>query len=286
MSIFLLNFIKITLTFTIHCTYSTNGQWWVVNDFYYCTVSNKLGIESPDNTTITSVVGEHTSESFSLDDVGGFEAENADIRYFPKGLDKIFGNLVMIDINYGPLKEIHQSDLQPFPKLKCLELYQNEIEVLEDGLFKFNTELEMIWLSSNRIFHIDPEVFDGLLGQLSYLSLDTNECISEYVTNSTEKVFELVTNVTKKCVDPKVYMSKILAKIDHLEVKFEIFVRNAMVNERREEKPINDGHFWIISVLILIILSLCGVIWWRFYVNRPKFTSKTIFINPKYDDGN
>lgn len=41
----------------------------------------------------------------------------------------------MIDINYGPLKEIHQSDLKPFPELRCIELYHNEIEILEEGLF-------------------------------------------------------------------------------------------------------------------------------------------------------
>lgn len=193
----------------------------------------------------------------------------------------------MIDINYGPLKEIHQSDLKFFPRLKCLELYHNEIEILEEGLFKFNPELEMIWLSSNRIFHIDPEVFDGLLGKLSYLSLDTNDCISSYVSNDTEEVRELVINATRKCVDSKVYMSKMLAKIDHLEVKFEIFERK-MMEQSQMERPVKEGNYGMIFLLIiLIILIICGLfIWWRISMKKPTISTQTIFINPKYDEEN
>lgn len=275
--------IQLSISTEIICKYSSDSNWWVVEGFYYCSVQNNLEIESPENATITSIVGDHEN-SFTLDNVQGFECENKKTFYFPKNLEKFFKDLIMIDINYGPLKEIHQSDLKPFKKLKCLELFHNEIEVLENGLFDFNPELEMIWLSSNKIFHVDPEIFDKLIGKLSYFSLDTNECISEHAINDTKLVEEILKNVTKLCVNPKIYVDKILTKIERIEVKFqkkfetleEIFL-NFEKNSQIEQQKLVENEVEITSVGILITLviigALMGGIFWKFWKRSKKLVN-------------
>jgi len=74
----------------------------------------------------------------------GFIAKYQTIQFFPKGLDKYFKNIKLIIIKSCQLKEIHQSDLKVFGDLVAFGLYDNEIEVIEAGLFDFNLNLEQI----------------------------------------------------------------------------------------------------------------------------------------------
>lgn len=226
-------------------------------------------------------MGDHEGQ-FTLDNVQGFEADDKNILYFPKNLEKFFKHLEMIDINSGPLKEIHQSDLKPFSKLKCLELYHNDIEILESGLFDFNPDLEMIWLSSNKIFHIEPEIFNHLIGKLRYFSLDQNECISGFVENNTNQVVELIKNVTKNCVDTKIYVDKILTKIERLEVKFENFERKYELEKENLVKSEVDMTLVGIFMTLGIVGIIFGVIFWKVYVKKLKVKSLA-FENLKFE---
>jgi len=148
----------------------------ILGGIYRCEVENNLDITSADSATITSVTGNHSTLRTN-DDVVGFDSRHKNIDYFPQGLEKFFGNLKSIVIYYGHIKEIHQSDLKPYPKLVNLYLENNDIETIEAGLFDFNPKLEGVSFWENKITKIDPNVFDHL-SKLQNIWLGGNVCIN------------------------------------------------------------------------------------------------------------
>jgi len=124
----------------------------MVGTKYNCKVENELIIDTPKKAQITLINGNHLQGKFNSDGIY-FCAFNKIILYFPTGLEKFYNNLNGIYISYGHLKEIHQNDLKFYTKLEFIDLYHNDVEIIEDDLFKFNPNLVAISLHTNRIFH-------------------------------------------------------------------------------------------------------------------------------------
>lgn len=177
----------ITSCTDLQCDFIThsNSDYEPIGSVYTCRLKNNLNIISPE-TTITSINSTHTSGK-SHDDVRGIYDQygGKNIQYFPKGLDKFFKNIILIDINKGRIKEIHQDDLKVFPKLEVLDLCDNDIQVIEAGTFDFNPNLKVIWLTS-KIFFIEFNVF-AKLNSLSYLYLQQNSCINKNAKKTYQK---------------------------------------------------------------------------------------------------
>ena len=168
----------------------------VTGSAYTCYVSKGLTINSLDTAFVNSSTGSHQS-SHTNDNVNYFFTGSVTISYFPRGLDAIFKNLKAIYFYIVGLKEIHQSDLKPFPKLIEFGINTNQIEVLEEGLFDYNPNLEYISLAHNNITHIDSKLFDSLT-KLRHLYLQTNKCINKYAQDRTT-VVNLIKDVKVKC---------------------------------------------------------------------------------------
>lgn len=129
----------------------------------------------------------------------GFTAINMEMFYFPESVDKFFPNLKYLTVNYCQLREIHRNDLKNFTKLLEISLNNNFIEILEENLFEFNTDLKAIFISNNKISSIHPNVFDNL-PKLNYLTLVGNPCI-DYSSNKNgnlEEIKEKIINCTWK----------------------------------------------------------------------------------------
>lgn len=160
----------------------------LLRNIYNCEVSGSFRFFNRDDEII-SVSGEHATNKTN-DDVEAFKADAAWIEYFPRGLSKYFKNLLSILINLSRLKELKQSDLKPFRKLKHLDLFENRIEYLERDLFKWNLHLEVVWFSSNRIKVIHETAFDGP-ENIKKLYLGGNICIRESADNDEGVSFDL-----------------------------------------------------------------------------------------------
>jgi len=150
-----------------------------------------------DSAVISGINGKHWSLK-SHNDVLGFVADQKTIKFFPKDLDKFFKNLKSIYIQSCKLKEIHQSDLKVFPNLVYIFLVYNEIEVIEDGLFDFNPDLEYIGFYEGKLVHIDPNVFDRL-NNLSNVLLSLVRCVNTNFLDSIEQVQEGIKLIKSKC---------------------------------------------------------------------------------------
>lgn len=187
----------------INCNFYTT-KFNILGKIYHCEVTNVLNTTSPLDATITSINGNHELD-MTNNDVVGFKVVNKSTEYFPQYLQKFFPNLKLIMIEFGRIKEIHQSDLKPFPELVSLDLWENDIEVLEEGLFDFNPNLAGFWIFHNKIFHIDYQVFDNL-SKLIYIDMFMNVCIDKMGSYSKSAVQQVVDYAKMYCQD-KVYMS-------------------------------------------------------------------------------
>jgi hypothetical protein len=184
-----------TAAVVVECEFKTE-YWHVLGIIYECELRVDPSITSP-GVTVTSATGSH-KPSMNHTNVQGFYSEDQTINLMPRGLNDVFPNLIGIEIGYAGMKEIHQSDLKQFPRLRYLQLYNNAITVIERDLFKFNTELEYIELDSNEIIKVHPTVFDHL-NKLSQLHLEFNVCIDAYATNRSA-VLDLLSTVKQKCL--------------------------------------------------------------------------------------
>jgi len=164
---------------------------------YRCAVSYEPNIRTKESAQIGGINGTH-QDLRTNDDVLGFHADDKTIQVFPKGLDNFFKNLKVIFIWFGELKEIHQSDLKVFPNLVYFNLGSNRIEVIEEGLFDFNPNLEFVEFYEIRIIHIDPNVFDHL-NKLRYFLFSNVLCVRQNVFNLTEQVQEAIKVVKSSC---------------------------------------------------------------------------------------
>lgn len=191
-------FSSTTLAFELTCRYKTNTDWWAINDVYFCDLKFDLDI-AKSNDVVTTVSGNHL-DGKSNSDVVGFRASNKKLLIFPAGLDKYFdaAKIEFIAIWSTGLKEIHQSDLAPFKKMRILSLWDNDFEVIERDLLEFNPHIEYIGLGKNRIKFVDGNVF-GHLKKLHTLHIDGNACISRQVAGDRSGVLNLLDEIKEKC---------------------------------------------------------------------------------------
>ena len=127
--------IKTSSSLNLICEFKVKGDWWIMKNVYHCNVKSNLMIKTAQETIINSTKGSHI-EDHTNNDVKAFVIQNYTVNYFPARIETFFKNIEFIDIRHCNLKEVHQVHIKPFPKLRGIVLYGNDIEVLENGLFE------------------------------------------------------------------------------------------------------------------------------------------------------
>jgi len=121
-----------------------------------------------------------------------------------------------------------------------LWLYGNNLEILEENLFEFNPNLELIELGSNKIAHIDPKVFDNLI-KLKSLNLVSNKCIDMFAHDPI-KFQNVIRTVQLQCTN--LDYSNLEQKVKYLEMESRI-LNSENLNKKFEnlENEIKNSHF-------------------------------------------
>jgi len=162
---------------------------------------------------IYNLTGAHIA-GMSNKNVTNFHAYNTNTKYFPKGLELIFKNLKRISIIDGPLKELTQEDLEPFPELVEMYLYNNDIEVLEDDIFNFNPKLAIIQLNNNKLRAIGDDVFNNL-NNLVNLNLSHNLCINKKAENDSTALESIISHIRLHCnIMDFMYIDKVINRLE------------------------------------------------------------------------
>lgn len=180
-----------------NCRFNTDFDWLIIGRVYMCTVTNNISITSK-NFSVTSVSGEHRIFK-NNNHIFALWFLDKELYFIPNGLTKFFRHIAGIVINRCQLKEIHQNDLAPFYKLREFYLIENDIEVLEEGLFEFNKRLELLWLDGNKIKKINPNIFD-VLNKLRFLNFREKNCTLKKIQYDREAVEKIVSQMKKKCL--------------------------------------------------------------------------------------
>jgi hypothetical protein len=165
---------------------------------YKCETNTAI-INSAAEQTVTSVITANHELMKTNDDVKLFWIFNSNVKYFPRGIETFFVNLVSVTIHDCGLTEIRKADLQGLTKLEFLILYKNSIVTIEKDLFIYNPQLMFIDLSENKIASLeDVAVFDSL-ANLNYLFFYNNVCASGTAHEDKIEVEKLICTIKCKC---------------------------------------------------------------------------------------
>ena len=169
--------------------------WSVVGLTYTCTGSfQTVG----DVRNVTNVTGNHL-QGQSNADVGAVAVSSQLLMSgIPRNIQEFFPNVSILSFSYTNILHLNRSDLEPFPQLRVLVLFNNRLEKLESDVFLSSPNLQYINLSRNRLRHLGPAVFNSLIN-LSTLRLNDNTCIDQYVDNNIFDVEKLRWEAQFRC---------------------------------------------------------------------------------------
>jgi len=224
-------------------------NYHAVGNKYYCAVANDIVIDSPEQALIETLTTSHTSGK-SDDDEIYFHISTKSIQYFPRGMEKFYKNLIGIVIWHTQLKEIHQDDLKPYPKLNNLYLSGNDIEFLEEGLFDFNPHLETIVFENTKLFYISSTVFDKLT-KLNTLYLAGNKCTGETSFQDRTATLKIINSVKTSCASDFVNLNRKLENLEKISKNLnfanaQIFSQN-LINFQTEFSESKMANFPILK---------------------------------------
>ncbi|CRK99841.1 CLUMA_CG013144, isoform A [Clunio marinus] len=118
--------------------------------------------------------GRKLSGRIDLQTTSFYINKNKTVKYLPENASAVFPNLERYQAKRCSILEVHYSNFIGLPKLQMLDLSGNQIEILQDDVFKDLTSLELLQLSYNKIENINERNFNGL-GNLELLELGHNQ---------------------------------------------------------------------------------------------------------------
>jgi len=225
----------------LRCDYSLGSTYGSDASKYFCDVKN-LNITTR-NVKIDGLLINYTKGHV----IRGLEIIHRTCHYFPKGIENVFGNLLIIEISNSNLKQITKSDLQPFTELIELDLKSNDLEVIEKDLFMYNKKLNEVWFDHNKLKHIDNMAFEST--QLKFAFFENNPCIS--MDADTEKqITTLKREIAQSCQNVE------LAKQHDKEVADVAVLDVENKSTQKPSEATNDYETFMIIVILLFLFVL------------------------------
>lgn len=161
---------------TIQCNF-LDDYWNSIGDNEYTCIA--VTITSDGNLThVINITGNHESGKTD-EDVKAFwiESNHKQFTRLPKGVEKIFLNMIVFAWGYGALETLTADDLEPYPNLQRLDAYDNQLTSLDGDLFKHTPQLKYLHFRGNQLRHVGSGLLDGL-HSLKRAYFEKNYCIN------------------------------------------------------------------------------------------------------------
>lgn len=166
----------------------------MLEDSYFCW--GTLVFEG-DPKVITEVSQNHM-QGMNDSDVTSVRIMNQLVLQMPRNFGEFFPNLEGLAVLYSQLEEISKDDLRNLPRLRQLDLFENNIRSLDSNLLKGNPLLEAFSVYNNPVQRVGLKAFDNL-PLLTSLHFSLTRCINEKADESRLAVENLIFNLAVYC---------------------------------------------------------------------------------------
>ena len=123
------------------------------------------------------------------------------VHYLPKGINKFFTNLTVLTVWRSHTKLVTQDDFMLLTQLEEVQIVGNDLETLDDDLFKFNPKLKSISFTYNKLLFIGENLLSNLK-ELHRGFFGSNPCINANA-GSLSEMPALVQELKLKCKGPR-----------------------------------------------------------------------------------
>lgn len=176
MTVFIFAAVSLTTGVTIQCDFQ-NVTWSIFGSQYTCFPAT-IAADDGNQTLVIDITGDHESGRTNAD-VKAFviTSSHQHLNRIPKGIEKIFPNLLVFAWEAGNLTTLTADDLEAFPELQFLYVDINKLVSLNDDLFKHTPKLRYIEFSTNLLERVGLGLLDRL-SNLTHASFNDNSCIN------------------------------------------------------------------------------------------------------------
>jgi hypothetical protein len=185
----------------INCEFYTEYNWEDLGDVYGCAVS--LADFSDNSTHITGYEGTHFDKKSSVDvkhvAFGWFEKCPENLQKIPKGISKIFPNLIGLLFEGCPFSTLNDDELDEYPNLQYYSHNHSNMKRIPGNFFKSTPNMKVIDFNYNKIKNVGANLLDHLKN-LQHVHFSGNSCIDKYV-GSSSGVPALIEELRQKCPD-------------------------------------------------------------------------------------
>lgn len=160
-------------------------------------------------TDVTGLVGEHGR----IKNVKAIWFANQIVNYFPRGLHKIFPNVVAVGVEGCDLLEVSREDFEGFVNLTYLYLHANKLKSLPVDLFEGMSKLKEVSIIDNEELKtgITSKLFEPILQNgLTYVDLSKNGNINFFYCPGYKGTLSSVTALMT-AIGPDEWTSKFLS---------------------------------------------------------------------------
>lgn len=194
---------------TYNCEFKTDSwevEGIIAEDFYICQVTD-AEIDTPGTILEAKFFDGVHKEGKTNEDVKMLQFVELGIKYFPRGLDKIFPNLVGIDIDKCQLMEISNNDFEGLRHLEYLFLYKNKLTSLPTDLFVNMSKLKAVDFSDNFIDVMSSRILKPVQNNSPFwISFSANKNISHSYwpqsDDNVDSIEALMKIIDEKCTKP------------------------------------------------------------------------------------
>lgn len=144
-------------------------------------ISNSTDLSVDDlNTRVRNVLHQDRSVVAADNIEALFIRYAPEMNFLPSGIKENLPDLKALRIDNSELKYIYQENMEQFGSdLLAIQLFNSDLTVLKDNLFKHNPNLRYIDFEESSLKFIDPQLFDSLeqLKDLQEVDMDDCGCI-------------------------------------------------------------------------------------------------------------
>jgi hypothetical protein len=168
-------------------------ELWSLPLAYIC---NARIVSIGDSKHVTGVSTNHLP-GYDNTKVLGFYVVDKPVGFLPRNISNFFPNIEGLGLYRMGITELKREDLEPFPKLKAIDLNGNKIEEVSNNLFAGNPLVHSIAFYRNPVRHVSQGVFDHLKDLFS-LTFYESTCFNAYVANKTQ-IPDFILKLTVNC---------------------------------------------------------------------------------------